>query len=638
MKRAFSLFIVFITLSVLMTSCHEKPDNSNIDFIYKDDVNELNISGKGKMPDYSYYAPPWAKVKEPAQIYIGSGLTSVSDNAFNADVKWLDYEDNHYNRIKTIDIDRDVETIGDYAFKGASLKKLRMYSGLKKLGKGAFKNCAKLKELFVPFSVNTVSEECFCNCVSLTTLHLEKGVKKIGKRAFAGCKKLSDFSIPNTLIEIGQEAFRGCDSIEEFGFSDYVRKIGSKAFYDCKGLKSVYIPKTLTALGDKAFGYVLVDGKEKKTNGFIVKGIKGSAAEKYAEKNGFIFDAVKTPKIEYNTNSISAVYKKIRYFGFVDTLNAFTKYLENNCINTDGEKDYNLFNYNYVEDNDYEYENDGVIDAYSAEEDKRLTNQVDFFTVTTKMYKKLKAKQRAVGDYIISDFKNGVCINKVKFDKKKYPLERKGDDEDYRTEVIINIPETLDGKKVIKLGEFVKKEADIYGVNDRDCEYTSQGFLTEFPDDYRITLKIPKTVKYISGNALESIDEYREETDFFYSKGYITDIEADVNNPYYKSVDGVLYSKDMSWLLFFRPDPLGEWEKEQIFTVPETVRYIADTNLCESRIDPEYTLKIGKNVKKIYAHIMDGECGTYSCKIEAPKGSAASKWMKKEDYLGRYND
>lgn len=633
MKRLTGLVLITVLVcSLFMTSCYkktyEKPNNKKISYTYDKEDNILTIYGKGKMPDYSHYAPPWAKVKNPVHIYIGSGLTSVSDNAFNADVKWLDYGENHYNRIKTVDIDSGVEAIGNYAFKGSSLKRVKMLSGIKKLGKGAFKNCAKLKELFVPFSVNTVSEECFCNCADLTLLHIEKDIKKIGKRAFAGCKKLSDFSIPNTLNEIDQEAFRGCDSIEEFGFSDYVRKIGSKAFYDCKGLKSVYIPKTLTSIGDKAFGYVLVSGKVQKKSGFIVKGIKGTIAEKYAKNNAFIFDAVKTPKIEYNTDSISAVYKQIPYFGFVDTLNAFTKYLENNFTDTDGEKDFNPFNYNYVADNDYDYENDGVIDGYTAKEDETLTNQADYFTATTNMFKKLRAKQRAVGDYIISDFKDGVCINKVKFDKKKYPLENKRDDEDYRTEVIINIPETLDGKKVIKLGEFVKKEADIYGVNERDCEYTSQGFLTEFPDDYRITLKIPKTVKYISGNALESIDEYRD--DFFYSKGYITDIEADVNNPYYKSVDGVLYSKDMSWLLFFRPDDNGENGKRQVFTVPKSVKYIADTNICETSTDPYYTIIIGSNVKKIYAHIGYGECGTQNCKFKVAKGSAAEKWLGEE--------
>ena len=65
--------------------------------------------------------------------------------------------------------------------------------------------------------------------------------------------------------------------------------IGNRAFLGCTSLKCITIPKKVVSIGKKAFGY---KSYSKKIKCFTIKGYKGTAAEKYAKKNGFKFIAL----------------------------------------------------------------------------------------------------------------------------------------------------------------------------------------------------------------------------------------------------------------------------------------------------------------------------------------------------------
>ena len=63
--------------------------------------------------------------------------------------------------------------------------------------------------------------------------------------------------------------------------------IGYEAFHGCTGLTSVIIPDSVTSIGNRSFGYV--GNFEDKIDGFTIYGVPGSAAEQYANDNGFTF-------------------------------------------------------------------------------------------------------------------------------------------------------------------------------------------------------------------------------------------------------------------------------------------------------------------------------------------------------------
>ena len=63
-----------------------------------------------------------------------------------------------------------------------------------------------------------------------------------------------------------------------------------RAFYACTSLKSVTVPNSVKDIGEYAFGYYNENSNEiKKLDGFTIEGYKGSAAETYANENGFTF-------------------------------------------------------------------------------------------------------------------------------------------------------------------------------------------------------------------------------------------------------------------------------------------------------------------------------------------------------------
>ena len=80
------------------------------------------------------------------------------------------------------------------------------------------------------------------------------------------------------------------------GYKNTVTKIGKGALSDCEG--ELYIPKTYKTIADDA-------GAEKVT---LIKGAEGSAAQKYAEKNGIPFEVSEVEALTANENSANASF------------------------------------------------------------------------------------------------------------------------------------------------------------------------------------------------------------------------------------------------------------------------------------------------------------------------------------------
>ena len=80
------------------------------------------------------------------------------------------------------------------------------------------------------------------------------------------------------------------------GYKSTVTKIGKGALSECEG--ELYIPKTYKTIADDA-------GAEKVT---VIKGIEGSAAQKYAEKIGVPFETAEVEALTANENSTDASF------------------------------------------------------------------------------------------------------------------------------------------------------------------------------------------------------------------------------------------------------------------------------------------------------------------------------------------
>ncbi len=92
------------------------------------------------------------------------------------------------------------------------------------------------------------------------------------------------------------------------------------AFMGCESLKTVTIPESVKVIGREALGYLSSKQYEQgyKVEGFTIRGVAGSAAEKYAKENGFTFEAMKPDYIKGDSDSdgkvtISDVRTTLRY-------------------------------------------------------------------------------------------------------------------------------------------------------------------------------------------------------------------------------------------------------------------------------------------------------------------------------------
>ena len=163
-------------------------------------------------------------------------------------------------------------------------------------------------------------------------------VIKIGDVNTIDCEKVI---LPSTVKIIGGGGFRG-SKIKKIELNDGLIRIDYEAFLNCEELKSVYIPESVNVIENYAFGYVFGDNGFEKTDGFTIYGEAGSAAQKYAEDNGFAFIEGRMNEITYGDangdgkiDSRDAVVIKKYVAGFT----GFTIDLDAADVNADGKVD-----------------------------------------------------------------------------------------------------------------------------------------------------------------------------------------------------------------------------------------------------------------------------------------------------------
>ncbi len=137
--------------------------------------------------------------------------------------------------------------------------------------------------------VTSVGNLSFCGFTALEGVTLGSKVESIGEYAFEGATKLKSVEVPSDVLMIKAGAFKGCSSLENVKFEEGLVKIAEGAFYDCPKLTSVFIPKSVKKFGATSLGY----NEGEAVDGFTIEGYEGSAAQTYAETEGFTFIPIK---------------------------------------------------------------------------------------------------------------------------------------------------------------------------------------------------------------------------------------------------------------------------------------------------------------------------------------------------------
>ena len=178
-------------------------------------------------------------------IRIPSGVTSMAEYVFSG-----------CSSLTSIELPSGLTSIANGTFDGcSSLTDIELPGGVTAIGASAFANCYNLTGIELPDGLMSIGVSAFYECRSLTDIKLPGGVTDIRYSAFADCCSLTGIELPDGLTSIGDSAFYECSSLTNIELPDGLTSIGGSAFYNCSSLTNIELPSGLTEIGSSAFAY-----------------------------------------------------------------------------------------------------------------------------------------------------------------------------------------------------------------------------------------------------------------------------------------------------------------------------------------------------------------------------------------------
>ena len=433
-----------------------------------------------------------------------------------------------------------------------------------------------MEHLVVGDKITSIGASGFQNCSSLKTVKLGKNVRTIGEYAFAGCRNLKKFRPSTNLSRIGSYAFWECQELKDFSIGKVVKSIGEGAFSECESLRklsvhksnpyfsnrdNMLLNKSQSKLVSACFGSnktCNIYGSVKKIDNTILEdtSVKRFSVSKnnamYASKNGLL----------YSKNRKTLKKCPAKMSGVVNIDNTATS-----------------------------------IDAFAFTTCNRITQinigknikKIDFSAgaFSAKKLKKIKISNKNKSYYEA----NGSIVEKAS-NKLFFCYKINGNS--------YTIPDSV--KQIGNKAFRAQKKLKHLILSDNITKLNADSF--DIADGSE---EIPRV-------KLESIHfgkryTYSDNTYFPYFTS-LKKVTVSEDNPNYRSIDGVLYNKDMTKLVIF-PRTLKS------YTIPESVTSIvedaiSDSDLINLTISDtltditdllSYTLKsihIGKNVNKLH--------------------------------------
>ena len=217
----------------------------------------MTISGTGDMWDFAYPRDggdnllAWDR-KSYSRIIICEGVTSVGNGAFYSK-GYIRYLQLPSTLIRIGDEAFAPRVSADFGIKGT----LTLPSGLKSIGKNAFRGCSGLTgDLVIPDSVTEIGAGAFEGCTGFQgKLVLSKNLKNIDDYTFEECGFTGSLCFPDGLKNIGNNAFESCTGFTGgLTFPETLETIGDSAFNYCQGLNgTLSFPDDINSIGESAF-------------------------------------------------------------------------------------------------------------------------------------------------------------------------------------------------------------------------------------------------------------------------------------------------------------------------------------------------------------------------------------------------
>lgn len=535
------------------------------------------------------------------QITIPASVKAICAHAFNscASLTSVTFAENS-----------QLQSIGASAFFYCNnLVSIALPASVQSIGEYAFSDCSKLERITIPASVITIGNAAFSLCSGLVDITFAEGsqLQSIGDGAFEMCEALKSITIPASVTSIGLSAFEGCSNLAtitvaqgnaayqsidgnlyskdgktlicyaigktatSFAVPATVTSIASSAFSSCKYLHSITIPASVTTIGSYAFelcsylvSVTFAEGSQLQSIGSFafysclnltsITFVGGSQLQSIDDSAFSYCDRLASITISASATSIGskAFDKCSKLYIFFEGARCDIDFAKD--WNPDGRPTY-FGTTIYQSTADFYCEtsaNTATIIKYIGNGGAVIIP--DEITIGGKLYTVTKIAEEAFADMLsVTSIKVGANVSYIASDafrgcKNLEVLQIDQSNIHYKVEG--GILYTADGKELVAAMPYISGTVNVLGGVEI---IHSQAFT----GCNRITsISVPASVHTIASMAFNACADLQE-------------IVVNGENSEYATVDGILFSKDMTTIYAY-----PEAKEGAIYAVPDTVTFI----------------------------------------------------------------
>lgn len=196
------------------------------------------------------------KVNTTVVQYIGRNSDNSINIHFNvSEIKKSVFSDKTLLRSITFPVDSKLQTINDKAFINCyNLEFIGLPSSIVSIGSESFSNCYKLRSISLNYC-NKIGSSAFLNCINLSIVTFEESsITNIPENCFYNCISLTTLNLPINLEIIGDKSFMLCTSLSNVVFHSSVSSFGESCFRQCN-IKTVDLSvcSSFQTLSDNCF-------------------------------------------------------------------------------------------------------------------------------------------------------------------------------------------------------------------------------------------------------------------------------------------------------------------------------------------------------------------------------------------------
>lgn len=124
---------------------------------------------------------------------------------------------------------------------------------VKKIEATAFRGCTTIETVTFPEKETVLRRSVFEGCKSLKEISLPDTIFQVEDSVFSGCSSLKEIKLPDNVTYLPYYCFKDCTSLEKIEFPSNFWGIQDTAFQGCTSLKNVFLPASTCVINNSAF-------------------------------------------------------------------------------------------------------------------------------------------------------------------------------------------------------------------------------------------------------------------------------------------------------------------------------------------------------------------------------------------------